>query len=155
MPVSTTVAQENDFSEDSFKEVPFKIGKDVYTVREADGDASYKYRNKIIGCTEIGADGQAKSVKDIADVEPFLISMCLLDAAGKLVPATVIRKFRASVCKRLYELIKEISELDDNTTNDVEGLEKQLKEVQEKLDKAKAKEDAPKNVPGDSTIGSE
>lgn len=152
MPVE--VAKENDFSDDGFKEVPFKIGKDVYTVREADGDASYKYRNKIIGCTELGADGQAKSVKDIADVEPFLISMCLFDAAGKAVPATVIRKFRAPVCKRLYELIKEISELDDGT-EDVAGLEKQLESVKEKLEKAKAKEDAPKNEPSNSTAGSE
>lgn len=149
------VAQENDFSEDTFKEVPFKIGKETYTVREADGDASYKYRNKIIACTELGADGNAKSVKDIADVEPFLISMCLYDKDGKLVPATVIRKFRAPVCKRLYELIKEISELDDGTANDVEGLEKQLKDVQDKLAKAKAKEDAPKNEQGVSTTGSE
>lgn len=150
-----TILPENDFSDDGFKEVDFKIGKEIYKVREADGDASYKYRNKIIGCTELGADGQAKSVKDIADVEPFLISMCLFDAAGKLVPATTIRKFKATVCKRLYELIKEISELDDGTTDDIAGLEKQLASVKEKLDKAKAKEDAPKNEPSNSTTGSE
>ena len=153
MPVE--IAKENDFSEDTFKEVPFKIGKDVYSVREADGDTSYKYRNKIIACTELGPDGQAKSVKDIADVEPFLISMCLFDAAGKAVPATVIRKFKATVCKRLYELIKEISELDDGQADDVAGLEKQLESVKEKLNKAKAKEDAPKNEQGNSETGSE
>lgn len=153
MPQS--ILPENDFSEDVLKEVSFKVGKESYTLREASYDAVLKHRNAIIACTELGPDGQPKSAKNFADTDALLLSMCLFDGENKLVPASKIRSWKASVGKRMLAVLREISELDEDSSNDVAGLQKQLSEIQEKLEKAKAKEEAPKNEPSNSENGSE
>lgn len=147
------VSVEFDFDSLEAIEFPVKVDGETYTLREASGDAAFKYRNAAIKCTKLGPDGKPASIENLADIEPLLISMCLFDSKAKPVPAVKIRSWKNRVCKSLYEKILEISELGND--EDVASLEKQLAEIQAKLDKLKAKDTDLGNEPSDTETGSD
>ena len=151
---TTTSANEFDFDSLEVIEIPVKMGGETYTLREASGDAAFKYRNMAMKCTKLGPDGKPSAVENIADIEPFLLSQCLFDSKNKLVPIAKIRTWGNRTCQKLYAKVLEISEL--GADEDTESLEKQLKEIQAKLDKLKAKdEDSLGNEPSDTETGSD
>ena len=147
-----TVSADFDFDSLEVIEIPVKVGGEVYTLREASGDAAFKFRNAAMKCTKLGPDGKPASVEGIADIEPLLISLCLFDSKDKPVPVTKIRTWRNKVCKSLYEKILEISELGND--EDASTLEKQLADIQAKLDKVRAADTDLGNVPSDTVTGS-
>ena len=102
-----------DFSDLSLAEVPVQIGDKQYTLREATGDAACLYRNALLRCTKLGPQGKPETVQGMADVEPYLVSLCLFDENDKPVKASVIRKWPARIQASLFTRIKEISDLGD------------------------------------------
>jgi len=129
-----------NFDDISLAEVQVNIGSKPYVLREAMEETACRYRNAILEGTEYGTDGKLSKARKLADVEPMLVALCLFtkDDNGVLhsVPEKTIRGWPSKVVKRLFQKIKEISELDEQET--VAALEKRLEEM-------KAKEESSKN----------
>jgi len=107
-------------------EVPVTIGKDEFVLREADGDVSCKYRNAVLSCTKLSGRGKPVSIQNLADVEPYLVSLCLFSLDGKPVALKVVRSWPNRITKQLYNTAKEISNLDEGDDPRREQLEKAL-----------------------------
>lgn len=101
----------------SVTEIPVKIGDVEYTLKEASGDASIKYRNMVMGRVKM-LDGKPSQMDNLADSEPFLVHLCLFDSEGKNVPINIIRSWPARIQKSLFEKAKEISQLDEEDEDD-------------------------------------
>lgn len=143
-----------DFSDLTPYEEKVPILGKVYTLREASGQAGTRYRNKMLESMRLGPEGKPQSINGMSDAEPLLVSLCLFDEAGvRPVPIQTITSWPDRIQKALAKRIKEVSELDEPDT--VENLEKQMEELQKKLDKARVAEDARKNSSGDTMDGSE
>jgi hypothetical protein len=112
-----------DFDSILLVTVPVTIAHHTYELREASGDASAKYRNAMLACSTLGPDGKPTKMEGLADVDFFLLSLCLFDMPGNtLVPECEIRSWPNRVCETLIEELKEISgmsekELEDNAKN--------------------------------------
>lgn len=153
------MVEELNFDDISLKEIPVSIERKKYVLREATGDTACRYRNAVLHCTELGPEGSPATIKGLADVEPFLVSLCLfetcLDERGnptseRSVPVSVIRKWPSRVQKALFERAKEISELSEEE-EDLESLTKKRKEVNEKI--VKLQEDSAKKEPSNTAVG--
>ena len=59
-------------------EIPVSIGGKKFLLREATEDAAVKYRNKLAAAGRM-VDGKVVGIGDIADAEPLLVSLCLLE----------------------------------------------------------------------------
>lgn len=133
-------------------EIPFTYQKVEYVLVEANNDAAVKWRNELMKAARM-KDGEVVSVNNMADTEPFLVSMCLfrLKEDGKTRVAMTIPQVRAlpnKVVQKLHAKVIEISELketglslDDKITN----AEKELAKLREQ------KEDREKNEPSATT----
>lgn len=120
--------QESNFFEFDLTEtitIPVRIkDKDgvvrEYELREATGDIACRWRNAIFARTELGPNGKPKSLGNIADTEPILVSLCLFDTkTNNNVSVQTVRSWPSKIQKSLFEKIKEISDLeDDEVTND-------------------------------------
>jgi hypothetical protein len=106
-----------DFSGLEPIEIPVTIGDTNYILMEASGDSSAKFRNMMLNNTEL-VDGKPTKVTNYANVESYLVFLCLRYADGdkkdKQVPHEVVKRWPARVVKKLYETAKEISELDED-----------------------------------------
>lgn len=130
-----------DFSDLATIEITKNIGGKTYVIREASGDAACRYRNAQSKALKYN-DGKVVASEGLADVDPLLVSMCLFEITGPKgaekytpVPVAQIRAWPHRVQKYLVEKVKSISGLDLDETE--ESLEKQILELQEKLDKIK------------------
>lgn len=127
-------------------EVPFTYQKVNYVLVEADADTTVKWRNELTRAATM-KDGQVVSVRNMADVEPYLVSMCLYrvkdDGHRVNVPVADVRKMPHRVMKKLHAKVIEISELRETglTLEDkIENAEKELAKLREQ------KEDKEKNA---------
>lgn len=93
-------------------EIPVRIEGQDYTLREASGDAACKYRNALIHGTVLGPNGKPQKLRNVADTEPLLVSLCLFDANGKNVPPERVRIWPSRIQAKLFNKAKEISDLD-------------------------------------------
>ena len=94
------------------------LGDREYTLREASSGAATRYRNALLECATIGPDGKPSKLSGMASVEPLLVSLCLFDPEGKLVPLKVVEELPARIVKSLFNRIKEISDLDEEAEDD-------------------------------------
>lgn len=79
----------------TMQEIPVTIGKDKYVLREADGDATCKWQNKMFRATKLNEEGKPVGLDNVADVEPYFLSLCLFpvvngEVSDKPVPETII-----------------------------------------------------------------
>lgn len=140
---------------------PVTIGGVDYFLKEASGDAACKWKNTIMKSTKIGPDGKPVGIDGLADSEPILVSLCLVEAdkdgspSKRHVSVSTIRSWPARIQTALFEKAKEISGLNDEETEEV--LEKRLQETEAKLLKLKdgvSIEDTAKNTRSATTAGS-
>ena len=109
------------------------IGSDEYVLREMSGDAAVKYDNARLNRYEY-QDGKLTKIRDLADMEPLLVSLCLFMDDGKTpISEATIRAWPCRVQKALHERAKQINDMD-----------------QEDKDKG---ESAPKSSPGGTEVG--
>jgi hypothetical protein len=95
---------------------PIVIAGCQYELREASGDASAKYRNAMLACSTLGPDGKPTKMEGLADVDFFLLSLCLFDSAtGHSVPECEIRSWPDRICTALINELKEISGMTEAT----------------------------------------
>jgi hypothetical protein len=95
--------------------IPVTIAGQEYELREASGDASAKYRNAMLACSTLGPDGKPIRMEGLADVDFFLLSLCLFDkATNVLVTEDVIRSWPNRMCETLIDELKEISGMSED-----------------------------------------
>jgi hypothetical protein len=120
-----------------------------YVLREATGAAAAQYKNDVLKKSKFGPDGKPQAFDGVADVEPLLVSLCLFElksdgtAMDSPVPVNVIKRWPARVVAQLFSEAKRISGMEDDDT--LPGLEKQLEDLQQKIQERQAAEEQAKN----------
>lgn len=97
------------------KEETYRIGGRDYTLVEPSEDAACRWRNLATSKAKM-QDGKVVGMDGIADVQPYLVSLCLFEETDKgrvAVPLSVIRGWPARVVKVLFERAKELGDLDE------------------------------------------
>lgn len=112
-------------------EVPIKIGDKDFILREASGEAAVAWRNARTNAIKI-VNGKPVGAKDMASVDPLLVSLCLFDSEGNGVPLPTILGWADRVQKQLYERVKLISDLSE-LGEGVEALKEQRKLLDEQI----------------------
>lgn len=137
--------------------LPVSISGKIYKLVEASGEAIVRYNNIATGAAVL-RDGKAVGIKGIADVEPQLVSDCLLyddkvfeHLNGKNVPIEVVKKFPGRIMQKLFKKAKEISEIDRPVT--AKEIRKQIEKLQEQLDELLKDEDELGNDSESTTDG--
>lgn len=103
------------FDDITRKEIPVRVGTTDYVLREANGTAATRYRNAMFSQAVLGENGKPQSLKDIGNLEPLLVHLCLFEkATGKNVPMQTIMEWPAYVQRKLFAKAKEISRLEDD-----------------------------------------
>ena len=88
------------------------VGGGEYVLREMSGDAAVKYDNARLNRYEY-QDGKLVKIRDLADMEPLLVSLCLFTDDGKTpVSEVTIRAWPCHVQKALHERAKQINDMD-------------------------------------------
>lgn len=163
-----------DFSSLERIEIPF-TGPDgkSYVLREANGAAAKQYRNRQAECSVLGPDGRVSGLRNLGELEPLLVSLCVFTDKGMTVNQSVIEKWPGRILTKLYDAAREISELggEDQTKAALEeALElpgapvslqalrdwvNSLEGDQFRVLKALLREEPAKNAPKPTTAGSE
>jgi len=126
-------------------ELPVVVGNQKYILREANGDTAVKFQNARLAKHEYNEDGRLVRLKDTADLEPFLVSMCLFMEDGVTpVSEATIRSWPSHISSKLFDTGKKISHIDE--VDDLETLEKQLVQLQNKVEQLRKKETPLKNL---------
>lgn len=133
------MSEEIDLGDLEPAEVRYRIGGQLYVLREATAGAVASWRNAQLKAARLGPDGKPVSMGDAADSEPLLVSLCLfrLDDKGGAWPVDLktVRSWKSRVQRPLFEKLVEISGLSREETP--EGLEARMSELAEKLAKAR------------------
>lgn len=153
--------EELDLGDPTPIEVPIAIGDKKYILKEADGEASTKYRNHRASCMKFNPEGGWTGISGpVNDAEHILISSCLFeiyDQNGEIRRRPVIfeqvKRFPHRIQKALFEKAKEISGLEDDQKPEV--LEKQIVLLQKRLEQKKGSEDQVKNLSSSTPGGSD
>lgn len=111
------MSSEYNFDNLLFEEVPVTYQDTKYTLREADGQASKLYRNKALTCIKYNEKTGVRETKDLGDLVPYLVHLCLYDTEGKRVPEATIMKWPSRIVQKLYDKAKQISHLDEADPN--------------------------------------
>ena len=126
MPVvQATTTDGFDFFDLSVREVPVGILGKRYLLREASEGAAARYRNAMLKATKLGPDGKPISLDGMADAAPLLVSLCLFEvyehqgvSKDRPVLLSTVVSWPSRVVKPLFEKAKEISELDEDETEE-------------------------------------
>lgn len=138
--------------------VPIKIKVkeghvEEYRLREATGDAVCKWRNAMMNQTVL-LDGKPSKIKNMADAEPFLVSLCLYTMNGTNVPVQIIRSWKASIQKALYKRLRDISDIEEEEDDsNLENLIEQRNKLDERIVKIEEGVSAAKNEQTDTSDG--
>lgn len=125
-----------DFDSLELTEVPVKLGGKKYILKEASIEAHRLYTNKAVGSTKLSKDGTVTSIVGAADIQPYLVSLCLFyeggDGKHHPVSEQVIKSWPSRVGKKLFQAIKQISDFKDEDDSR-ESLLRQKAEIEAKL----------------------
>ena len=118
-----------DFSDLQPIEIPFEYNGKKYILREASGAVAKRFNNERTNRVKYGLTGRAESFRDIADLAPLLVSLCVTTESGQAIPQTVIETWNDKVIQRLFKTAKEISFLEDKVFDAGTVVESLLKEA--------------------------
>jgi len=107
------------------RQIKVEIGDKSYVLKEASEDAAAKYQNALFRSTTLGPDMKPVKVDGLADIEPLLVSLCLYDGEENLVPLDVIRSWPARIVKKLYQWVRENSDLEGGEGDEGEDREEE------------------------------
>jgi len=143
-------------------QIPVTINKKDGTkkecmLREALEDAAVKYQNARSASIVYGDDGNVSRIKNPANIEPLLVSLCLFEIVrGKddsvinerPIQETEVRTWPSRVVSKLHEKAREISNLGNET---IDSLRKQKVEIERQIEALEKEEETAKNLENDTT----
>lgn len=96
----------------TLKELAVTIDGKPYLLKELDGKGQSQWRNSLGGDYGIDEDEKAfiKNI-NLEDPELCLLSLCLYDTEGHLVPRSVMEKWPSTILRKLYDAAQELSGL--------------------------------------------
>lgn len=100
-------------------------------IRELDGKHHKQYMERMAANVEIGEDGKVAKIltAGVVGLEGFLLSLCLYDESGNLLPTDEIDAFPYTVQKELFKIAQKLSGLD----KDAEAEAKNASEVESEI----------------------
>jgi hypothetical protein len=104
-----------DFSDLEPVEIPFEYQGKKYLLKEASGAAAKKFQNERLGRITYGSNGKIEGFKNIADLAPMLVTMCVTTENGNAVSQSVVEAWPDKLVQRLFTTAKQISFLDEGT----------------------------------------
>lgn len=125
-----------------------------YFLHEGSEDVACKYQNAATRAARF-TDNKVTSYEGIADIEPYLVSLCLYRADDngqfpydrdgrpdprKLIPLQTIRTWKPKIVRSLFDKAKEISNLDSGTKT-VADIDKEILSLQEQRARLLAQQD--------------
>jgi hypothetical protein len=111
-------------------EIPVSVRRKEYVLCEATEGASIIWRNATMAAAVLGESGKPIGVKNLAETDSLLLSLCMVTAEDrKMVSLATIRGWGSRVVKPLAEKAKEISDLREET---VEQLGKRLADAKKR-----------------------
>lgn len=132
-----------DDLEPSFKVITLGREKVRHILREPSEDVARKFRSFSAKCMKM-SNNELTGFDGIGDVQPYLVSLCLFPEGSDIpVSEKLIRQWKSSVVKKLFDLVKEMGELDEIET--VEGIDKQIARLQKKREVLSRNESPAKN----------
>lgn len=148
--------QELNFDSLDLTRVPVKIAGAAYVLQEASAGAGRDYRNAQTKTFKI-ADGKMTGMENTADLDLFLVSLCLfkvMEVPGVLspVPLITLQEWPDKVVSALSAKAKEISDLEDKDT--VDTVDKKIAALQKKRELLAAKGSTAKNEQSATTTSS-
>lgn len=106
------MTEELNFDDLQLVQIPVTLQGGKYYLREASGEAAAAYRDELMRGATLNEQGQAVRVDNWSKAQLILISHCLVDDRGLLVPIAKVKSLPARVTDRLAEKAREISNLD-------------------------------------------
>lgn len=92
-----------------------KIDGKQFWLPEADGSVSTRYKNAEHATRVYNSEGRLSGYRDLANLEPLLVSWLLVDDKNEPVPLATIASWPARIQHKLYEKAREISDLGEGT----------------------------------------
>lgn len=139
--VAFKLPTEYDFDDENAQPqvVPFKYKRKRYELREPDADQVILWRSWCVSKMVPNQTGNGPPMvpgPGFHDNEPYLVSLCVVEIVGpgkeKPVPLAQVRKWQYRMLEKLFNHAKVIGGIVEDDT--ISGLEKKIKELQEKLD---------------------
>ena len=117
----------------TLQELPVKIDKKDYILKEATGGAVVVYRNSMMRGMTL-RDGKPQKLQDVGEVNLLLLSYCLFELKEKdgqnqevLVGLQTIKKWPNRIQSSLLKELKEISDLEEEGVDERDSLLEALK----------------------------
>jgi len=93
------------------KEVSVEIDGKDYVLKELDGAGQSQWRKASGGQISVVDNKPTVTGLNFDDIELRLLSICLYDTDGKLVPKSVMSKWNANTLSALFDAAQELSGL--------------------------------------------
>ena len=142
----------NEWDLGTVKEIILKIGETRYVLVEVSEETSRLYRNELMKRTKMGSNGKPAEFNNIADLDSQLLSQCLfsLSENGERKPVSLadVRKLTTRHTQNLLKKLREISEMDLEQTP--EGIDQQIKDLQELKERVSGQGASLKNEPSEA-----
>jgi len=122
-----------DFGSCLLQEVPVVVEGKNYVLKEATGSAATAWRNAKAESIKLRNGKPVGFSKGPTDSDPFLVSLCLFNSEGNLVPKETILSWPDRIQKTLFERLKQISDLSE-ADDTLEGLKQRQKELDEQIE---------------------
>lgn len=103
-----------DFSNITPVEIPTIIGGENYVLKEATGEVAKLFQNARLNKVKF-EDGKPTSIGNIAEIEPYLVSLCIfkvVDGRHVAVTQKTVESWLYRIQSKLYDTAKKISDLD-------------------------------------------
>jgi len=100
--------------------VPVKLAGKHYVLREATGHVAAQYKNKLMASTELGPDSKPVKVRNLADLDPWIVANCLRDENDLPVKEQTVRSWPSHIVEALATRAKRISGIDTSDEDEEE-----------------------------------
>lgn len=114
-------SQETPSFETTRREQPVRVDGKDYVIRELDGQGLTKWRKMDGSTITVQEDGTASMTGiNIKDPEVELLSLCLFDDQGRVVPRTLIQTWPSRALQGLFKIAQDVSGLSKESRKKVE-----------------------------------
>lgn len=145
------MAVDFDFSDLTPQTATVEIGGRSFVLKEATEDQAVKFKNMSAKAAKF-KDGDLTGIEGAANVEPYLLSLCMveIDPDGKEKPVleSFVRTLPSRVVSPLFDWVRDASGLGGKDT--VESIDKKLAELTKKRAELVKGGDGPKGLPSGS-----
>lgn len=143
------------FEETELVEVSVTIRGKGYLLKPLNAGAIVLYKNKATSGIVLDAEGKVKGLNNVGELEPLAVHLSLHyddkffeKQNGSRVPLAVVNNFGGKTVQMLAERVKLISDLQEDTPETIEILEKKIAAIRER-EEALKNEQAPLTEPSE------